>query len=1115
MKKRLISLFTAAALLCMLMTNVLVGSVGASAGDESDTTLAPGKVDWLTVSDELAYTDDSGNKIAAAGGCGGYRYQLSYATVGCLSEVDKHLFSDNLVYAIDSGFNQYAGISAGTFMGKKITGAIASDRMWAGNYVQYQVQGGSYIATALILHENIASDFFDSNGNSQGKKYKEYGFQASANGSTWQNVTATIQFEGYGTGFWIYKAVVQIPKDCQYYRVVLPGFDKLDASTGWHQSADNYFWRVFIGPSVASNNDLSKCKTLEDAFKEKTVLAPGVYDWLEAKEDLVCRFDDGNKVNSEQSPGGYRYRPAIATSGFENVTGYPDYDVPHVVDSGHVKYSSFADATFMGKGNIGLVQNPKVVNGSTMPGYIQYEVEGGSYVASMLFENQHLFYQNYGPDTALSATGEKAFKLKVSADGETWTDVTTSATYTYLGLFGNEYKAAKAVVHIPEDCQYYRIVFPVVNDLWMIYLGPSVASAYDLTKYDVLTAVPDSPDYIDIYKELKKAISDSESVNLNAYEDDEAMTAFVNKLAEAKAYLKETHTHEEYIAMANALLEAKEALNSRLAPHKATIKQDDPKHILQPGVADWLTGSALLNADGTYYMGTNNIQSWYITYTDYAKPGVLAKQDGVNQSPDAGIQISDYDFIQFDTLSKLNYMGRPVNNVVYATRSWAACNMTYRVYSGSYVSTALICLSDNEALRNGFQIQTSTDGETWVNVDQPSITPVAQTAETGYDVYKAVIKMPEGHTYYRIFLPGAQMIDPNTTWYAGNPDFLSSFLGATISSMYDLTQYDDYADIPDATEYYGEAPLTSTDEEQLIISEGYFKLQTEDMTVAEALALLDPSTGSARFYDVNGNLITNDDTKLTAGMQAEILDPKGISLTAALGYDKLKVVLGNDLLSISKLDDIYLDYGVDKTIEGLKLPKTVSIEAGTGNYDAEIKWDVDSIDFDPAITQTQQFTVKGKLILPEGVSNNGGIDLTVEVNVLVSGSTDIGIRVIDTKKIKLDEENKVLYVQNGLTLDELRKALMPVGDVNIVFYDADGELLEDESVVVEAGMMLDVETEVVLFASYEIVPISDMGDVEIPDTGVATSVGLISLLMLCTAGLLTLSKKKYAGCKSK
>ena len=885
MKKRLISLFTAVALLCMPMTSMLVGSVGASAGDESNSILSPGRADWLTASDELVYTDDSGNKIGTPDG--GYRYKSAYATVGCVSNQPKNEgnYSDQrALYAIDSQCHQYGGISAGSFMGKQLTGAMTSDMAWAGGYAQYQVKGGTYIATALILHENICGVFFDDEGNCKNDSKHVYGFQVSADGSAWQNVTATINHVGYGVGFYIYKAVVQIPEDCKYYRVVLPGFNTLDSSTGWHNGADDYFWRVFVGPSVAS--------------------------------------------------------------------------------------------------------------------------------------------------------------------------------------------------------------------------------AYDLNQYDALTTVPDSPEYIDIYKELRKAISDSESVNLNGYEDDEAMTTFVKKLADAKAYLEETHTHDEYIAMANALLEAKSALNQRLAPHKATIKQDDPKHILQPGVADWLTGSALLNVDGTYLKGSNGLQFWYITYTDYAKPGVLAKQDGVNQSPDAGVQISDYDFIQYDTLNSLQYMGRPVKNAVYATRSWAACNMMYRVYAGSYVSSALICRNNDETLRDGFVIQTSADGETWAKVDAPSITPVAQEAETGYDVYKAVIKMPEGHTYYRVFLPGAQMIDPDTAWYAGNPDFLSAFLGATISSMYDLTQYDDYADIPDATEYYGEELLTSTDEEQLIISEGFFKLQTEDLTVAQALALLDPATGSVRFHNVNGEFITDGNTKLTAGMKADILDPKGISLTEALGYNQLLVVLGNDLLSIGALEDIYLDYGADKTAEGLKLPKTVSIEAGTGNYDAEIKWDVNAVDFDPEITQTQQFTVKGELVLPEGVTNKGGIDLTVTVNVTVNGSADIGIRVIDTTKVKIDEENNILYVQEGLSLAELRKALMPVGDVNIVFYDADGELVEDESVVVKAGMMLDVETDTVLFASYEIVPVANSNNIESPDTGVTASVCLITLVMMCAAGLLILSKNK-------
>lgn len=74
--------------------------------------------------------------------------------------------------------------------------------------------------------------------------------------------------------------------------------------------------------------------------------------------------------------------------------------------------------------------------------------------------------------------------------------------------------------------------------------------------------------------------------------------------------------------------------------------------------------------------------------------------------------------------------------------------------------------------------------------------------------------------------------------------------------------------------------------------------------------------------------LADGSTVLAAGMKADLVDSKGFSLSQSLGLPMLTVSTGNDLLSIGTLEDIVLEYGAEKTAEGLKLPATVPIEAG-------------------------------------------------------------------------------------------------------------------------------------------------------------------------------------------
>ena len=198
-------------------------------------------------------------------------------------------------------------------------------------------------------------------------------------------------------------------------------------------------------------------------------------------------------------------------------------------------------------------------------------------------------------------------------------------------------------------------------------------------------------------------------------------------------------------------------------------------------------------------------------------------------------------------------------------------------------------------------------------------------------------------------------------------------------------------------------------------------------------------------------------------------------------------------------------------------PATVKIEAGNGSFDAEIEWDVEGCEYDPSVSQEQTFTVTGTVVLPEEVTNGSNISLEIGVNVTVQGSTDYGVRSTDESKVKVDSDEDMIYVKEGMTLEEINEILQPVGDVTIVFASAEGEDLSDLSVKAERGMTVDVYTDVVMIKSYEIAFLGDSGDdesdVSIPETGDSGKMlpaMLLAFVAAASGAAMILAKKRRA-----
>ena len=78
--------------------------------------------------------------------------------------------------------------------------------------------------------------------------------------------------------------------------------------------------------------------------------------------------------------------------------------------------------------------------------------------------------------------------------------------------------------------------------------------------------------------------------------------------------------------------------------------------------------------------------------------------------------------------------------------------------------------------------------------------------------------------------------------------------------------------------------------------------------------------------------------------------------------------------------------GAEKSAKGLGLPSTVTITTTEGKMKAKVKWNVEDCAYDRSLKEAQNFTVKGKIILPEGVSNPNEVSLSTSVKVSVKAA---------------------------------------------------------------------------------------------------------------------------------
>ena len=89
------------------------------------------------------------------------------------------------------------------------------------------------------------------------------------------------------------------------------------------------------------------------------------------------------------------------------------------------------------------------------------------------------------------------------------------------------------------------------------------------------------------------------------------------------------------------------------------------------------------------------------------------------------------------------------------------------------------------------------------------------------------------------------------------------------------------------------------------------------------------------------------------------------------------------LTAVGKVADITISSGAEKSVEGLKLPETVTIKTNKGKMNASVKWDVKGCAYNANSTESQKFSVNGTVVLPDGVTNPDNLSLVVAANVSV------------------------------------------------------------------------------------------------------------------------------------
>ncbi len=1136
MSKKLVAILVALTVLVSTLCGINFSASAATVAEliESKAVLAPGTYDDLS-------TDDYNLRfIRSEAGYEEYKTVDDYFTVG-ENTID---YADPNVFMMTQAYGKMFGIPH-----KKVYMAPDTAHSAAGQSLIYKVQGGTYVATALIgSWTNI------SNSEKQ-QIYKSFGFDYSVDGNTWYPLDTEFVGEHVWTATFhqlcCTRAVSHLPENAKYYRVTMAGYNKSLASQNstdptlagpYNVPCENDFKfgkRVGIGPSCASNYNLADYKLWEDVPSEegyeelikfweqmenKEYLDAGMVDYLSDDSYAYMMLRSKNLPDSTLTEAQH----------FANVT------VPAELSSMTQPFGAVM-RDLINTNMLTHADVDKAWGGSS----VIYKVTPGNYVATSL-----MLHPDYGNKAALTELFKTTFAIETSTDGWTW--IPSAVTYSNVtdSATNNAVAFANAISQIPEKANYYRVTLAsydpakagnilVVDDMSggtnplgsnltdsvsgikNAGIGLTVASSYNLASYRRYNLVPAETADKTALEEMAFRASVVNDVTLadGSYKD-----AFIAARTRANELLETATVSQGAIDRAVANLKSA-YLNLRYKDYFDELptsltgveNQENDRRYLKPGIYNDLSVSPYFISEGEPKI-SNGLGS--IIYTnDYATIGVWSKSDGTDANRDYYCTFSRTDY----NLSALNFMGKPIKSSLLTGISWAATYLQYRVYSGSYVSQAFMVTTnrvgvncDLTDMEYKVAFMVSKDGKTYEKVEPLEVKMVDQCDSSdgitpyAYSLYKITAKIPEGYTYLRVVSPGYQEISEETKWYLENPTGGECLLGGAMASMYDLTNYDSYKDVPDYTPVYNDPEIIKTDTQKVKVSSGIFGIMKPGMTVAEAEASVTLVNGTMKFFKADGTPAADTDT-VVSGMIVRLYDPTGADYFANILSDPLFVVQYDHVYKFDNAPKSIVANMSEKTKEGLKLPDTVIAYTGDKEYKVEVIWDVANANYNPRVTQRQEFDVKGKVILPTNLKNPLNISLTVYAPVMVYEPVNQSIRTKEgVTDIVVDKKLGAVYVPDGMTALELYNRLEPFGDTKFQITMLDENLgksvaVPNDSLITPLmGVDISYVKADTLFLYYTIMPMSalnksDFGTIDslIPATG--ETLPIVAIVVLASA----------------
>ncbi|CAH1193023.1 hypothetical protein PAECIP111891_00476 [Paenibacillus allorhizoplanae] len=149
------------------------------------------------------------------------------------------------------------------------------------------------------------------------------------------------------------------------------------------------------------------------------------------------------------------------------------------------------------------------------------------------------------------------------------------------------------------------------------------------------------------------------------------------------------------------------------------------------------------------------------------------------------------------------------------------------------------------------------------------------------------------------------------------------------------------------------------------------------------------STDGVSFTNMKSGTWADDASEKTATISP--VSAKYVRLTATSGHggfasiSELNIERADiKLISITAPANLTgVANGTAKSAAALGLPSTVELVTDSGSKTANVTWNVDAANYDPAVMAAQTFTVNGTVTLPAGVVNPNNVALTTSISVNV------------------------------------------------------------------------------------------------------------------------------------